>query len=246
MLYERLILIRDLMHGEATIYVHMGWAVSHYVRGALDEVFGNSRAVNQIVWKRQTAHSDSGQGSEHLGRLHDILFLYTKSDRHSWNVQYAPYDPEHLETHYQKTDPETGRRYELDNLIGPGGAAKGNPSYEFLGVTRFWRYSRERMEQLYQQGRIVQPSEGAVPRYKRYLDEMPGVPVQDIWDDLNAINSQAKESAGYAPEARGLAGASYQVQQQRRRSRRRFLLRKRDDGGRCRKAWAQVDRHRPR
>jgi site-specific DNA-methyltransferase (adenine-specific)/adenine-specific DNA-methyltransferase len=196
MIYERLILMRDLMHSEASIYVHMGWAVSHYVRGVLDEIFGKDRVLNQIIWKRQTAHSDSGQGSEHLGRLHDVVFLYTKSEHYPWNVQYAPYSTEYLQTHYKKSDPD-GRRYELDNIIGPGGASKGNPSYEFLGVTRFWRYSRETMQRLYDEGRIVQPSPGAVPRYKRYLDEMPGVPVQDIWDDLNAINSQAKEATGY-------------------------------------------------
>jgi adenine-specific DNA-methyltransferase len=100
-------------------------------------------------------------------------------------VQYVPYSEEYLRTHYKKIEAGSGRRYELDNLIGSG---KGNPSYELLGVTRYWRYSRERMQRLLAEGRIVQPSEGAVPRYKRYLDEMPGVPAQDIWDDINAIN----------------------------------------------------------
>ncbi len=199
MLYERLILMRDLMHTDGTIYVHMGWAVSHHIRSILDEVFGADRALNQIVWKRQTAHSDTGQGSAHLGRLHDVILLYTKSPRYEWNVLYTEYDAEYLRTHYKKSDPD-GRRFELDNLIGPGGAAKGNPSYEFLGVTKFWRYSRERMQTLYEQGRIVQPSPGAVPRYKRFLDEMPGVPLQDIWSDLNAVNSQASEAVGYATQ----------------------------------------------
>lgn len=200
MLYERLILMRDLLASDGTIYVHMGWGVSHYVRGILDEVFGKERAVNQIIWKRQTAHSDSGQGSEHLGRLHDVILLYTKSDRYTWNVQYTAYDPEYLRTHYKNVEEGTNRRYELADLNAPGGASKGNPRYEFLGVTRFWRFKRERMQSLYEQGRIVQPSEGAVPRYKRYLDEMSGVPIQDMWLDLNPINSQAKESAGYATQ----------------------------------------------
>ena len=200
MLYERLILMRDLLADDGTIYVHMGWGVSHYVRGILDEVFGKDRAVNQIVWKRQTAHSDSGQGSQHLGRLHDVVLLYTKSDRYTWNVQYTPYDQEYLRTHYKNVEEGTNRRFELADLNAPGGASKGNPRYEFLGITRFWRFKRERMQSLYEQGRIVQPSEGAVPRYKRYLDEMLGVPIQDMWLDLNPINSQAKESAGYATQ----------------------------------------------
>ncbi len=200
MLYERLILMRDLLTTDGTIYVHMGWGVSHYVRGILDEVFGKDRAVNQIIWKRQTAHSDSGQGSQHLGRLHDVILLYTKGDKFTWDVQYTPYDQEYLRTHYKNIEEGTGRRYELADLNAPCGASKGNPRYEFLGITRFWRFKRERMESLYEQGRIVQPSDGAVPRFKRYLDEMPGVPAQDMWLDLNPINSQAKESVGYATQ----------------------------------------------
>jgi adenine-specific DNA-methyltransferase len=97
-------------------------------------------------------------------------------------------------------EPGTGRRFELDNLTAPGRAAKGNPLYEFMGITRYWRYSRDRMQELHAQGRIIQPSLGAVPRYKRYLDEMPGVPLQDIWTDINAINSQAIEAVGYATQ----------------------------------------------
>lgn len=203
MLYERLILMRDLLAPDGSVYVHMGWGVSHYVRAILDEVFGKDRAVNQIIWKRQTAHSDSGQGSQHLGRLHDVILLYTKSELYPWAVQYNPYDDSYIKSHYGRVD-ENGRRYRLDNLTAPGGAGKGNPSYSFLGVTRFWRYGVDKMQELYEAGRVVQTKPGTVPQYKRYLDEMPGVPIQDIWDDLSAINSQAKESAGYAtqkPEA---------------------------------------------
>ena len=178
--------------------------MSHYVRAVLDEVFGRDRAVNQIIWKRQTAHSDSGQGSQHLGRVHDVILLYTRSDRSTWNLQFTDYDAEYLKSHYKGIESGTGRRYELADLNAPGGAGKGNPRYEFLGVTRFWRFKQERMQRLHEEGRIIQPSPGAVPRYKRYLDEMPGVPVQDLWLNVNPINSQAKESAGYAtqkPEA---------------------------------------------
>jgi site-specific DNA-methyltransferase (adenine-specific)/adenine-specific DNA-methyltransferase len=200
MLYERLILARDLLANDGSIYIHMGWGVTHYVRSILDEVFGKEHVLNQIIWKRQTAHSDSGQGSQHLGRLHDVIFLYTKSDAYRWSVQHVPYDEEYLRTHYKSVEEGTGRRYELADLNAPGGASKGNPRYEFLGVTRFWRFKQERMLDLYEKGRIVQPSPGAVPRYKRYLDEMPGVPIQDLWLDVNPVNSQAKESVGYATQ----------------------------------------------
>lgn len=200
MIYERAALMKDLLSERGTIYVHVGWMVSHYVKAVLDDVFGRLQFLNQIVWKRQTAHSDSTQGAQHLGRLHDVMLVYAKTEHYTFNMQYVPYDDKYLATHYKNVEPDTGRRYELDNLTAPGGAAKGNPNYEFLGVTRFWRYKRERMEDLYKQGRIIQPSPGAVPRYKRYLDEMPGVPLQDIWTDVNAINSQAIEAVGYATQ----------------------------------------------
>jgi adenine specific DNA methylase Mod len=199
MIYERLILMRDLLANDGTIYVHMGWGVSHLVRAVLDEVFGSDKAINQIIWKRQTAHSDSGQGSQHLGRLHDVILLYSKSGKYPWTLQYAPYDESYIKSHYGRVD-DSGRRYRLDNLTAPGGAGKGNPSYEFLGVTRFWRYGKERMEEQYKAGRVVQTTPGTVPQYKRFLDEMPGVPVQDIWDDISAVNSQAKEAEGYATQ----------------------------------------------
>ena len=82
-------------------------------------------------------------------------------------------------------------------MTGPGGAAKGNPEYEVMGVTRHWRYSKEKMDELIREGRIVQTKPGSVPQYKRYLDEMPGVPLQDVWTDIEPINSQAQERLGY-------------------------------------------------
>jgi adenine-specific DNA-methyltransferase len=186
------------------IYVHLDWHVSFYAKTILGDIFGSDNFVNEIVWKRQTAKGDVTQGAVHMGRIHDSIFVYAKSDSYTWNMQYVLYDEKYLETHYKNVEPTTNRRFELDNLTALGGAAKGNPIYEFLGVKRYWRYKRERMEELHKAGRIIQPSPGAVPRYKRYLDEMPGLALQDVWTDINAINSQAIEAVGYAtqkPEA---------------------------------------------
>jgi DNA modification methylase len=200
MIYERLILMKDLLAPEGSIYIHMGWWVSHHVRAIIDEVFGAQHCLNSIIWKRQTAHSDSGQGSQHMGRLHDVIMLYSKTDKTVWNMQYTAYDDAYLKSHYSRIEPETGRRYRLDNLTAPGGASKGNPSYDVFGVTRFWRYSQTRMQLLIEQDRIVQTKSGSVPQFKRYLDEMPGVPVQDLWADINPINSQAAEAYGYSTQ----------------------------------------------
>jgi len=91
MLYDRFHLMRDLLADDGSIYIHIGWNVAHYVKAALDEVFGADRFVNQIIWKRQTAHNDIGQGSKHFGPIHDIIFLFTKSETFTWNMQYQPY-----------------------------------------------------------------------------------------------------------------------------------------------------------
>jgi adenine-specific DNA-methyltransferase len=197
MMYERIVLIWELLSDGGSFYLHCAPNVSHYLKVVCDEVFGVDAFVNEIVWKRQTAHSDVSQGAEHLGRLHDVLFLYLKGQRAAWNMQFTPYDEKYVAAKYPYTEDETGRRYGLWDMTGPGGEAKGNPRYEVMGVTRYWRFSQERMAALLEEGRVVQPSDGAVPRYKRYLDEMPGVPLQDIWTDVSAINSQAGERVGY-------------------------------------------------
>ena len=204
--YETVVLLRELLADNGTIYVHIGQNVSHYTKAILDEVFGENQYLNQIIWKRQTAHSDIGQGAKHLGRLHDVIFLYTKGEDCTWNMQYTQYDQEYVDAFYRHIEEGTGRRYQLSDITAPGGAkgAKGNPYYEFLGVSRYWRFSTERMEELHKQGRIVQTSPGTVPRQKRYLDEMPGAPLQDIWTDIKPVQSQAAERVGYEtqkPEA---------------------------------------------
>ncbi len=202
--YESVLFLRELLADDGIIFVHIGQNVSHHAKLILDEVFGPDRYLNQIIWKRQTAHSDVTQGAQHLGRLHDVIFIYTKSDQYNWEMQYTPYEKEYVDSFYRHVDPDTGRRYQLSDITAPGKSLKGNPYYEFLGVTRYWRFSAKRMKELHAQGKIVQTSPGTVPRQKRYADEMPGVPLQDLWLDVKPIQSQAAERAGYdtqKPEA---------------------------------------------
>lgn len=186
-LYDRLILIKELLSKEGSVYVQCDWHKNHYVRSIMDEVFGADNFINQIVWKRGHAHSDSKQGSKHLGRLHEYLLHYKKTEAVIFNQQYTPYSEEYINKYYKFIDEVTGRRYWLDNIQGPGGASKGNPFYEVMGVSRYWRYSKQKMDALIAEGRIVQTAPGTVPKYKRFLDEMPGRPVQDVWDDINSL-----------------------------------------------------------
>ena len=154
------------------------------------------------MWKRQSSHNDAKQGSKHLGRVHDTLFSYSKTKDYFFKHLYRPYDPEYITNFYRFEEPETGRRYQLGDLGAPGGAApsKGNPYYEFLGVTRYWRYSPGNMQKLYDEGRIVQTKPGTVPRLKRYLDEGKGVPLGTVWDDIGVVQGTAGgsgERVGY-------------------------------------------------
>ena len=160
-------------------------------------MFGAGNFRNEIVWKRTSSHRDGAQGRKQYGRVCDGLLFYTRGAEWTWNLQYTPYDQAYVDRAYRHVEPNTGRRYRLDNLTGPGGAAKGNPSYDVMGVTRFWRYSEPRMQKLIEAGRVVQTKPGAVPAYKRYLDEMPGVPLQDVWADIGPIGAAAKERIDY-------------------------------------------------
>ena len=188
--------LHRVLKDTGSIYYHCDWHASHYVKVMLDQIFGENNFQNEIVWKRTSAHSDSKQGSMHYGRVHDSIFFYTKSQKYTWNQLYTTHDPDYVRSHYSQVD-AAGRRFQWADLTGPGGAAKGNPYYEVLGVKNYWRFGQERMEQLIKEGRVAIPARGKTPRYKRFLDELKGMPIQGVWDDLPPVNSQAKEAIGY-------------------------------------------------
>lgn len=196
MMRARLELLRDLLAPTGSIYVHLDWHAAHYVKVLMDEVFGYECFQNQITWKRQSAHSDHSQGAVHYGRVSDYLLYYTATPGAGWmKPQFLPYDPAYVKRDYRRVDSD-GRRYRLSDMSGPGGSGKGNPRYEVMGVTRYWRYSEEKMRELIRANRVEQTSPGAVPQYKRFLDEMDGVSVQEIWDDIQ-LNNRSGENTGY-------------------------------------------------
>lgn len=196
MMAVRLVELHRVLKPTGSFYLHCDPTASHYLKVLCDVVFGVRNYQAEITWKRSSAHSDTKQGRKALGNVADIIFYYTKSDEYTFNTQYTDYDEAYVKNNYKNVD-ENGRRYQLDNITGPGGAAKGNPRYEVMGVTRYWRYSQKKMNQLIAEGRIIQTKPGNVPRYKRYLDEMPGVPLQNIWTDIPPLSSHAKERLGY-------------------------------------------------
>ncbi len=197
MMAARLVELHRVLKPTGSLYLHCDPTASHYLKMILDMTFGVENFVNEIVWKRADAKGDIGQGAKHLGRVNDIILFYAKdADQHIFNPQFSPMSDEYIEKWYRHTD-ETGRRYKLDNMLGPGGAAKGNPEYEVMGVKRFWRYSKENMEKLIKEGRVIQTKPGAVPMYKRYLDETKGVPWTTNWGDIRPIHGWANEKLGY-------------------------------------------------
>lgn len=204
MLYRRLVVLKELLSERGSIFLHLAPNVSHLARVLMDEIFGADNFRAEIIWQRTTAHSDGGQGGRQFGPVHDSILCFSKASSFIWNPLTVPYDKAYIAAKYPYVEPGTNRRYGLWDMTGPGGAAKGNPFFEVMGVSRHWRYSRDRMSRLIADGRVVQPRPGAVPRFKRYLDEGAGVPLQDVWTDIDAINSQAVQRLGYdtqKPEA---------------------------------------------
>lgn len=195
-LYERLILMRELLSDTGSIWVHCDQSKGHYIKVLLDEIFGQENFVNQVTWKRTFAHGDMGQGAKHLGRISDYILIYGKTNKMKINSVYTPYEQAYIDRVFSGKD-DDGRRWQSVSLTGPGGAAKGNPYYEFLGVTRYWQYSQANMQKLYEEGRIYQSKPGAVPRRKMYLDESKGVPLQDIWTDIVPVQGAATENENY-------------------------------------------------
>ena len=163
----------------------------------MDEIFGEENFRNEIVWKRSTAHNDSTG----FANLHDNIFYYSKSSNLYFETPMVPYSEEYISNYYNKQD-EDGRKY-LDRDLSAKGLKGSGYSYTWKGKEGYWRCPITTMERLEKEGRIYYTSNGT-PRYKQYLDEMEGVPAQDLWVDIFAVNSQAEERVDYAtqkPEA---------------------------------------------
>ena len=204
MITPRLILMRELLSDRGSIYVHLDWHVGHYVKVVLDEIFGKDNFINEIAWKRSHAHGDTGQGASHFGRVTEGIYLYSKGQSRIWNPIYEPYTDLILDRDYKYVDEKTGERYRLMPVDGPGGAAKGNPYYEFLGVSGYWRYSQLTMKDLWDKGEIVLSSTGRSLSRKKFLKDAKGTPITDFWSDVNRISPTSKERLHYPtqkPEA---------------------------------------------
>jgi len=200
MMAPRLVELRRVMKPTASIYLHCDPTASHYLKLLMDAVFGPDRFANDIIWQRTTP---KGLAFTRFASSHDVILRYAKSTKWKWHPQYVSHDPNYIRKFYRFIEPGTGRRYRLDNLANPN-KNRPNLTYEFLGVTRVWRWTRDRMQAAYDQGLVIQHKPNGVPALKRYLDEQEGTPTTDTWTDIRPVQSQAAERLGYPtqkPEA---------------------------------------------
>ncbi len=204
MIYERLVLMRDLLAEDGSIYVHCDWRVNAYIRLALSEVFGEDYFRNELIWKRTSAHS----GAKRFGPVHDTILFYAKSGTQTWNEVMQAYDAAYVEARFARKDSD-GRAWKDADLTGSG-TRQGETGNSWRGFNptekrRHWAYPPSDLDILDTKGLIYWPAkEGGWPRLKQFQDSMSGIPVQDVISDVFPVNAMAQQRLDYPtqkPEA---------------------------------------------
>lgn len=195
-MFERLLLIKELLSTKGGIFVHSDSHKTHHLRCLLDEVFGAENFKNDIIWQRFNYRADGMK----FGTVHDTILYYTKSNEYVFIKPYVQLKPSYIKSHFRPD--ETGRLFRLDNLTAP---SHGKPGKSLLFGDQLlapppgtmWRHAQHGIDELWKAGLIVIPDDGGVPQVKRYLDEIDGQAVHSIWTDLSSINSQSDERSDY-------------------------------------------------
>ena len=196
MMAIRLVEMRRVLRATGSIYLHCDPTASHYLKMILDAIFGAECFQNEVIWQRAGGKNDA----KRYGRSHDAILFYSRGKSFTWNEQYTEFQDYSVAKNYTAVEADTGRRYRLSDLTA--NKAGGDVDYEWHGQRpyrgRHWAYSRENMDRFLAEGRIVFRRTG-MPVYKRYLDEMPGVALQDVWTDIK-LASDTPERTGYATQ----------------------------------------------
>jgi site-specific DNA-methyltransferase (adenine-specific) len=201
MMAPRLIELHRVLKVTGSIYLHCDPTASHYLKMLMDAVFGPQYFRNEIIWKRTSSHNDS----QRFAALHDVVLFFRKTEGATWKPQHVPHNEKYLRTHYNRVD-KNERRYRLDNIIRSASMGpRPNLAYEYKGYKPQWGWRVEptKLRALDESGRLTWSSSGT-PYLVRYLDEMAGAAMPDLWDDIPPVNSQAQERLGYPtqkPEA---------------------------------------------
>lgn len=203
---KRLVEMYRVLKPTGCLYLHCDPHASHYLKVRLDgpALFKAANFRSEVIWKRTSAHSSARR----YGPVHDVLLFYSKSDEYTWNRAYQPYDQYYLDQFYTHRDPD-GRMWRRSDLTGAGtrNGETGKP-WRGIDVTakgRHWAHPPHVLDQLDANGKIHWPKKaGGMPMFKRYADEQPGVPLQDVWTDIPPMHNLSSERVGYPtqkPEA---------------------------------------------
>jgi DNA modification methylase len=194
MMAPRLIEMKRVLKVTGSIYLHCDPTASHYLKMLMDGVFGPQYFRNEIIWRRTTSH----MGAQRCGNVHDTLLYFAKGDSSIWNSVYQKYDEEYVQQYYRYED-EKGRKFMSGDLTGAG----RGPSRTFSDrgtikppTNRHWMFDQKGIDRALKDGRIYWTKNG-VPRLKFYLDESEGMPLQDVWNDVQALRSWHDERLGY-------------------------------------------------
>lgn len=191
MMANRLLELHRVLKPTGSLYLHCDPTASHYLKIVLDGVFGKENFTNEIVWQRSLPH---GNISKKYGASHDNIFFYKKSNSAVWNGSFLPHRDEYLDQFYRFKEVD-GRVYRLISCINPN-PNRPNLTYEWKGITKVWKFTRERMKRMDDEGLLVYSKNG-VPSYKGYLDTMKGMANQDIWIDIPPLMGSSNERLGY-------------------------------------------------
>ena len=216
----RLLELHRVLRDTGSIYLHCDPTASHYLKSSMDAIFGKENFMNELVWKRTSAHCRARR----YGPIHDIVLFYSRGGRYVWNKIYQPYDEAYVEKNFRQMD-DKGGHYSRSDLTGPG-TTEGSSGFPWRGYDptptgRHWElppdsalpewfdrpagYSdmsvQERLDVLNAQGLIYIPKKkGGVPRFKRYLSVMQGLPAQDVFTDIDPISALGSERTGWATQ----------------------------------------------
>ncbi|MFT4075975.1 MAG: DNA methyltransferase [Asticcacaulis sp.] len=210
MMSIRLVELHRVLKSTGSLYLHCDPTASHYLKLVLDSIFGGCNFRSEIIWKRTSAHNSA----KRWGPVHDVILFYTASEKYTWNKVYQDYNSAYVEAFYRYVDSD-GRRYRIGDLTGAGqrqgesGAiwreinptSKGRhwaPPRTFPGGSLVPKNALAALDYLDSVGRIYWPPKiNGVPGFKRYLEDMNGVQIQDIIDDIGPVSSQSKDRIGY-------------------------------------------------
>lgn len=202
MMAARLVELHRVLKPTGSLWLHCDSNASHYLKIILDTVFDPANFRNEVIWKRQSAHSDA---KNKFPDVTDTLLFYAKSKETKFTPQYGQHDPEYLAKFYRFNDKDGRGLNRLDNMTSPN--PRPNMMYEWMGFphpTKGWRYQRETMQQLHDEGRIRYPlkPDGSFdttkrPALKRYLAEQEGSIITNNWSDIHRLHSADAERLGY-------------------------------------------------